>query len=53
LEYLTNGLIVMLVLSNLYLERRIAKLETKMQFLCKIIEIRAKRNDRRRKKNIS
>lgn len=45
MEYLTNGLIVMLVLSNLYLERRIAKLETKMKFLCEIIEIRAKKND--------
>lgn len=45
MEYLTNGLIVMLVLSNLYLERRIAKIETKMKFLCEIIEVRARQND--------
>ena len=45
MEYLTNGLIVMLVLSNLYLERRIARLETKMKFLCEIIEVRVRQDD--------
>ena len=45
MEYLTDGLIVMLVLSNLYLERRIARLETKMKFLCEIIEVRVRQND--------
>ena len=45
MEYLTDGLIVMLVLSNLYLERRIARLETKMKFLCEIIEVRVRQDD--------
>ena len=45
MEYLTNGLIVMLVLSNLYLERRMARIETKMKFLCEIIEVRVRQND--------